>query len=96
MLYIQLVFASKIVLLLSIELSKCSVILFLRQIFTRANKGAWNVCTAVLIGTTIWTVVSVLAVSVRCDAVGALQRESMAQCPGDVSYWDAMCIGEYD
>jgi hypothetical protein len=77
-------------LLFSLGFSKCSVILFLRQLFTRANYKAWNLCTGLLLAAACWTVISVIVVSAGCSASGALAHEAQAHCSSDVSRWKAV------
>lgn len=81
----QLVFVSRILTLLAVGFSKCSVILFLRQLFAGTADKGWNICNIFLLATGIWTVASALVVSAGCPPSGALLLESSSQCSGDVS-----------
>lgn len=81
----QLIFVSRILTLLTVGFTKGSVLLFLRQIFVGTVNKGWNVCTALLIGTGVWTIVSALAVSINCHPSDALLLESKEHCTNDVS-----------
>jgi len=80
-----LVFTSRILTLLVVGFTKCSVILFLRQLFAGTSNKGRTICSGLLVGTCCWMVASVLAVAIDCHPSGALLLESDSQCPGDVS-----------
>lgn len=63
----QLVFASQILLLLATSLTKASVMLFVRQLFTRENQKAWKLCTISVGVMLAWGLISALTVSVGCS-----------------------------
>lgn len=81
----KLVFASRILTLLTVGLSKCSVVLFLRQIFSGSGAKGWSICTTIFLVTCVWTVVSTITVSAGCHPNEAIQLEDQPKCDGDVS-----------
>lgn len=81
----KLVFISRILTLLTIGFTKCSVILFLRGFFTGTVNKGWKICTGFMIATGLWTIASALAITVGCPPSTALRLQSSSQCTGDVS-----------
>lgn len=84
---LQLVYVSRILLLLALGISKLSIIFFLRDVFAPKSptaKKRWGVCLTYMIVAGCWTILSVLITSVGCDANDTLKMDKDAQCAGDV------------
>ena len=77
----------------AIGLTKCSVILFLRGLFTKENKKAWILCTVLMVVLGLWTFGSTIAISVGCTPYRDLEAEILSRCPGDVSDHDLQLTG---
>lgn len=67
--------------LIAVALSKCSIVFFIRRLFTRDHKGAWMICNGMqaLIG--IWTIVSMLLLTIGCGPSSKLAGD---KCNGQV------------
>jgi len=66
--------------------SKCSVMLFLRQLFTRDYEKPWLLSTIVTMAIFGWTVVSTIVISVNCAPYPSLHNKVSWKCGGDVSW----------
>ena len=81
----KLVFAARLMVLVAVSLSKCCILLFIRQLFTKENKKAWKLCTISLSVVACWAVASALVISVGCSPRETLQGDSVTFCSANVS-----------
>ncbi|KAF7192961.1 hypothetical protein HII31_05692 [Pseudocercospora fuligena] len=82
----EAVLASEILFILSIMLSKLSVVYFMKRLFTRDHSLAWWACHVGIVITTIWGLASALAVSVGCGPSRILYGPE--RCPGKLLRWE--------
>lgn len=81
---LQLIFASRILLLVTLALSKCCVLFFIRQLFAEYRKNTRLVCN-ILIGLMLaWGTGSALAVSLDCAAANTILEYAKQNCPNEV------------
>ncbi|KAJ9630758.1 hypothetical protein H2203_001282 [Taxawa tesnikishii (nom. ined.)] len=78
------IIASEVMFLIAVALSKCSIVFFIRRLFTRDHKGAWMICNGMqaLIG--IWTIVSMLLLTIGCGPSSKLAGD---KCNGQLTRW---------
>ena len=76
------VLASEILYLIALGLCKMSVVFFTKRLFTRDHKRAWVACNVALALSALWTIGSVLAVSIGCDGSRAIYGAE--RCSGEV------------
>ncbi|KAG8525329.1 uncharacterized protein KY384_008973 [Bacidia gigantensis] len=67
----QLVSVSRILTILTVGFTKGSVILFLRQVFAGTAKKGYNLCTAPMVATGVWTLASTMTLA-RWKVVAAV------------------------
>ncbi|KAH9826560.1 hypothetical protein Tdes44962_MAKER00524 [Teratosphaeria destructans] len=82
----KLVFASRLLLLLVTGLTKCALVLFIRQLFTEDNGRQWRICTAAIGVMSLWTVLSPMIVSIGCRP-GQAVDPTLSYCTGDLTRW---------
>lgn len=82
----EAVLASEILFILSIMLSKLSVVYFMKRLFTRDHSLAWWACHVGIVITVIWGLASALAVSVGCGPSRILYGPE--RCPGKLLRWE--------
>ncbi|KAF2764012.1 hypothetical protein EJ03DRAFT_42942 [Teratosphaeria nubilosa] len=82
----KLVFASRLLLLLVTGLTKCALVLFIRQLFTKDDGKQWRLCTAAIGVMSLWTVVSPMIVSIGCHP-GQAVDPTLSYCTGDLTRW---------
>lgn len=80
----KMVFASRIFLVFGLCLSKCSVLLTTRQLFTRDKTKVWVTCNIGIGIITACAVASSLAVSVACSPDHIIEQEENFHCGNDV------------
>jgi hypothetical protein len=80
-----MVFASRILLVFGLCLSKCSVLLITRQLFTRDKTKVWVTCNIGIGIVTACAIASGLAVSVACSPDHIIEQEENLHCGNDVS-----------
>ncbi|KAK6392273.1 hypothetical protein LTR65_003729 [Meristemomyces frigidus] len=85
-----LVYTSRILLLVVTGLTKCTVLLFIRQIFTRGGIKAWTICNAAAIATAVWAAAAPLIASLGCRPKRTIASSSGAYCSGDIGRWRAI------
>ncbi|OCK81367.1 hypothetical protein K432DRAFT_450183 [Lepidopterella palustris CBS 459.81] len=59
-------YANQILLYASLCLSKCSVILLIRRVFTRDMKSFWVICTVMLGAIVVWGIASIIGICAGC------------------------------
>lgn len=79
----QLIYTSRILLLLAVCLSKCTVFLFIRNLFTHETYGTWRACNIFSALTLCWGVASVLIVGVGCPSTHLLSQPART-CASEV------------
>ncbi|KAF2207584.1 hypothetical protein CERZMDRAFT_26694, partial [Cercospora zeae-maydis SCOH1-5] len=60
------VLASEILFIVSVMLSKLSVVVFLKRLLSREHSAAWMACQAAVVLTVAWGLASALGISVEC------------------------------
>lgn len=80
------VMASEILFILSIMLSKLSVVYFMKRLFTRDHRRAWWGCAVAVVLTVLWGLASALGVSVGCGPRRILYGPE--RCPGKLLRWE--------
>ncbi|KAK3073972.1 hypothetical protein LTR53_003976 [Teratosphaeriaceae sp. CCFEE 6253] len=87
-------FAARLLVVLTLGLSKCAVIAFLRQLFTRNNNRIWRGCTALLLLLGAWTCVSTIMVGVgariRCLLSGGQDASCHDTIRSQVLRWEVL------
>ncbi|ORY19017.1 hypothetical protein BCR34DRAFT_472648 [Clohesyomyces aquaticus] len=81
-------FASEVLIVLALALSKCSVILLVRRVFSRDMKHFWTICNVILGFCCIWGVASAILVSAGCDASKYMPPQGNETCRGFAARWD--------
>ena len=76
------VLASEILFLISLGLCKMSVVFFTKRLFTRDHRKAWWACNVALALSVVWTIGSVLAISVECNP--SFELYGAERCAGKV------------
>lgn len=79
----QLIYIGRILLLLALAFSKCTVFLFIRNLFTHETKGVWRACNILSALAMCWGVVSILIVSIGCSTTDLLSGSSQS-CSAEV------------
>lgn len=74
-------FAGRIFLLIALCLSKCAIILLIRQVFTHELKTAWQTCNISLGILAAWCLLAVVASSAGCSAEHVLAKDDSSLCP---------------
>lgn len=80
--YSQLVYVSRILLLLALAFTKTTMLLFIRNLFTRETVVIWRACNTLAVLTVLWGVGSALIASVGCSAT--LQLSNYTRCSAEV------------
>lgn len=80
----QLVFTSRILFLVSLGLSKCTIAAFVAQLFTKTNRRAWSLCVAGVAVCGVWTLVAPLVVSVGCHPSTSAGAGVSTTCSSEV------------
>ncbi|KAF2838844.1 hypothetical protein M501DRAFT_935163 [Patellaria atrata CBS 101060] len=88
----QAVFASQILLILSLGLAKSSVILLIRRVFTRDMKTFWFICNIIVGVSMAWAVGSIIAVSVGCTNETIVPTADHGICGALVTRWRVVAI----
>ncbi|KAF2473847.1 uncharacterized protein BDR25DRAFT_256791 [Lindgomyces ingoldianus] len=81
-------FTSEILLLLSLALSKCSIIFLVRRVFTRDMKHFWLICNIALAFVCTWGITSVVLVSVGCNVSKYVPPNGNETCEGFATRWN--------
>ncbi|KAF2188207.1 hypothetical protein K469DRAFT_703678 [Zopfia rhizophila CBS 207.26] len=81
-------FISQLLLLLSLCLSKCSIIFLIRRVFTRDLKHFWLICNILLAFVGAWGIASVTLISAGCNASNYVPPHGNETCMGFKVRWD--------
>lgn len=76
------VLASEVLYIISLALSKLSVVFFMKRLFTRDHRVAWWAGNIVIALTLVWGIASCLAISVGCGPSTILYGQD--RCSGEV------------
>ncbi|OCK78851.1 hypothetical protein K432DRAFT_383549 [Lepidopterella palustris CBS 459.81] len=79
---------TEILLLLSLCLSKASVVFLIRRVFTRDMKRFWRICNILLGCIAVWGLASILVVTVGCSTTHYLPPTQGATCSGYLTRWE--------
>ncbi|GAB7352979.1 hypothetical protein MBLNU459_g3546t2 [Dothideomycetes sp. NU459] len=80
----QAVLASNCLFVVALGLSKCSVICFMKRLFTRELRSAWIICNIALGMVGLWTLASILILTIGC---GPASNVAGDRCIGMVLRW---------
>lgn len=78
------VFASNCLFVIGLALSKCSVVFFMKRLFTRDFRVAWMICNILLATIAVWVVASILILVIGCGPSSKLLGD---RCPGQILRW---------
>ncbi|KAH7126564.1 hypothetical protein B0J11DRAFT_459762, partial [Dendryphion nanum] len=78
---------SQILLILSLGLTKCSVISLIRRVFTRDMMHSWLICDIILGFVCIWTIASTVVVSAGCNLSNYIPPDGNRTCSGFTTRW---------
>jgi len=79
----QAAIASNCLFLIANALSKCSVIFFMKRLFSTDNRTARILCNSLLALTAVWVLASILALSISCGPATKLALQD--RCSGQVN-----------
>ncbi|KAG9829778.1 hypothetical protein KCU98_g14036, partial [Aureobasidium melanogenum] len=71
--------------LISNALSKCSVIFFMKRLFSTDNRTAKILCNGLLVSVAVWVLASILGLSISCSAATKFDLEH--RCSGQITRW---------
>ncbi|KAG9632702.1 hypothetical protein KCU95_g15168, partial [Aureobasidium melanogenum] len=71
--------------LISNALSKCSVIFFMKRLFSTDNRTAKILCNGLLVSVAVWMLASILGLSISCSAATKFDLEH--RCSGQITRW---------
>ncbi|KAG9947976.1 hypothetical protein KCU85_g5335, partial [Aureobasidium melanogenum] len=74
--------------LISNALSKCSVIFFMKRLFSTDNRTAKILCNSLLISVAVWMLASILGLSISCSAATKFDLED--RCSGQITRWSVV------
>ncbi|KAK3723948.1 hypothetical protein LTR37_001432 [Vermiconidia calcicola] len=83
----QLIFTSRILFLTSLGLTKCTVILFVQQLFTKAHQRAWILCLIGGVVVAAWTLIAPAAISIGCHPAQSASTDAQTICPSEIYRW---------
>jgi len=76
---------------MAIGLSKCSVVIFLRQLFTHSNTRIWRTCTAFIVLLVLWPCGVTLSISInssnQCVGQGATEAACQIRVESEMTRW---------
>ncbi|KAF1991535.1 hypothetical protein K402DRAFT_388936 [Aulographum hederae CBS 113979] len=84
--------ASQLLLLAGLCMSKCSVILLIRRVFTRDLQVFYWTSTVILVVLVVWGIASMIAVSAACMPEHIFPGPENLQCPNDILRWKLVVI----
>ncbi|OAL45868.1 hypothetical protein IQ07DRAFT_683781 [Pyrenochaeta sp. DS3sAY3a] len=90
----KLFVASRIFLVLSLCLSKCSLLLTIRALFTFEFKTQWWACSIGIAAICVWGLASALAISVDCSPTFVVLGQQNVRCPNHVTRLLAIFISD--
>ncbi|KAH0020039.1 hypothetical protein KCU80_g16870, partial [Aureobasidium melanogenum] len=74
--------------LISNALSKCSVIFFMKRLFSTDNRTAKILCNGLLGSVAVWVLASILGLSISCSAATKFALEH--RCSGQITRWSVV------
>ncbi|KAI4762874.1 hypothetical protein E4T52_05109 [Aureobasidium sp. EXF-3400] len=77
--------ASNCLFLIANALSKCSVIFFMKRLFSTDNRTARILCNSLLALVAVWVLASILALSISCGPATKFALEH--RCSGQITRW---------
>ncbi|KAF2793645.1 hypothetical protein K505DRAFT_276673 [Melanomma pulvis-pyrius CBS 109.77] len=83
-------FSSQILLVLSLGLSKCSLVLLARRLFARGTKHCWLTYNMLLAVFCVWLVGAVILVSVGCDLDIYIPPHGNETCAAFAARWNVI------
>lgn len=83
----QLIFTTRILFLTSLGLTKCTVILFVQQLFTKAHQRAWMLCLIGGVVVAAWTLIAPAAISIGCHPAQSASTDAQTICPSEIYRW---------
>jgi hypothetical protein len=83
-------FASQLLTIMSLCLSKCSIILLIRRVFTRDLAQFWLICNMLLAFSVAWAVASIILVTVGCSSSTYIPPRGDDSCVGLAVRWDVV------
>ncbi|OCL10542.1 hypothetical protein AOQ84DRAFT_374814 [Glonium stellatum] len=80
-------YGNAILVLLSLCLSKCSLIFLIRRVFTRDMKNFWFICNLFLGIVAVWGLAAIITVTAGCSSSHYVPPTGPGMCPGYLTRW---------
>ncbi|KAF2201257.1 hypothetical protein GQ43DRAFT_471961 [Delitschia confertaspora ATCC 74209] len=84
----KIAFTAQLLLILALCLSKCSVILLIRRVFTQDLINFWLICNVLLVLSWVWAIVSMVLIGAGCSISNYIPPTANNGCTGFAARWD--------